>query len=79
MAKMRIIHSTPEQVERRKRDIAARCIRAEVIGALPIRDAVTREDVEEGGIVHLDPTSTLIDALVEAGNIRVLDADTPEG
>lgn len=70
----KIIHSTPEQVEQRKRDIAARCIEAKVVGELPIRDAVTREDVLTGDVVRLDPTTTLLSALVEAGCIELIAA-----
>lgn len=33
-------------------------VRARVVGAMPIRDAVTRESVTEGGIVRLLPRKT---------------------
>lgn len=49
-----------------------------VTGTLPIRDAVTREPVEEGGTARLNPDETLIDALVEIGAVKVVPADKPK-
>jgi hypothetical protein len=51
----------------------------EVTGALPIRDAVTRESVQPGGTVRLDPTRTNIDALIEAGSLKPLPAKAEKG
>lgn len=48
---------------------AAATVIADVVGKMPIRDYVTRESVETPGTVRLNPDKTLIDALVEAGNI----------
>lgn len=62
---------------------AVATVTAEVTGSLPVRDFVTRESVEAGGIVRLDPTnggrdpeSVLIAALVEAGSIKLLPVAT---
>lgn len=46
----------------------------EVIGALPIVDAVTAESVRAPGTVQLDPARTIIEPLVEFGLIRPLAA-----
>ena len=59
----------PETLEQRE---AGATVTAEVTGPLPIRDAVTRESVERGGQVRLNPDKTLIGALVEAGHIKVI-------
>lgn len=75
----KIVHSTKADVERRKAEIAARCIVATVTGELPIRDAVDREDRTKGQTVRLDPQDlnnpqpgrTLISALVESGAIEL--------
>lgn len=80
----KIVHSTAAEVAERKKAIEARCVKAKVIGVLAIRDAVTREDIVEGGIVRLDPGvpgkpgGTLIGALIESGAIELLAADKPE-
>lgn len=83
----RIVHTTKADVERRKAEIAARCIEATVTGELPIRDAVDREDRVKGQTVRLDPQDvnnpqpgrTLISALVESGAIELGAAQaTPE-
>lgn len=42
-------------------------VRCEVVGQLPIVDAVTGEDKVKGQHVQLDPSKTNIRALVEAG------------
>jgi len=47
-------------------------VRCEVTGELPIRDAVTRESVRKGETVQLDADVTIIDALVQAGSVKVL-------
>lgn len=47
-------------------------VRCEVIGQLPIVDAVTGKDVLKGNEVSLDPTETNIRALEEAGLVRAL-------
>lgn len=64
----------PETLEERE---AGATVVAEVTGPLPIRDAVTRESVETGGTVRLNPAKTLVQALVDAGSIKVL--PTPKG
>ena len=46
----------------------------EVIGSLPVVDAVTRNEVRTGGTVRLDPARTLIDPLIEGGSIKALPA-----
>lgn len=46
----------------------------EVIGILPIVDAVTGEDVNKGGTVTLDPEQTNIRALMQA---RLIAAPKP--
>jgi hypothetical protein len=83
----RIVHTTKADVEARKKAIEARCITATVTGALPIRDAVDREDRVAGQTVRLDPQDfnnpqpgrTLISALVESGAISLTVAeDKPE-
>lgn len=61
----------PETLEERT---AAATLLAEVTGDVPIRDYITRESVSKGGTVRLNPARTLVDALVEAGNIKVLPA-----
>lgn len=65
---------------REQRDEAA-TVTAEVIGKFPIRDHVTRESIEPGGIVRLDPTNGGRDpehagltALVDQGAIRIVPA-----
>lgn len=65
---------------RDERDAAA-TITAEVTGTLPIRDHVTRESIEQGGTVRLDPTNGGRDpqhvgltALIDQGAIKVLPA-----
>lgn len=62
---------------REERDAGA-TVTAIVTGPHPIRDAVTRESVEEGGMVRLNPAETLIDALVEIGAVKVVPADKPK-
>lgn len=57
-------------------------VRCKVVGALPVRDFVTKESVPEGGVVQLCPRlpneerppqgSVLIEALVSAGSVQVL-------
>ncbi len=61
----------PETLAQRE---AGATVTAKVTGALPVRDAVTRESVEPGGTVRLNPNQTLISALVESGAIEVLPA-----
>jgi hypothetical protein len=81
----KVVHSTADQVAERKKAIEARCVRAKVVGVLAIRDAVTREDIVEGGIVRLDPGEpgkpggTLISALVESGAIELLPEEPAKG
>ncbi len=53
---------------------AGATVTAIVTGPRAIRDAVTRESVEEGGTVRLNPEETLIDALVEIGAIKLVPA-----
>lgn len=48
-------------------------VTVKVVGAMPIRDAVTREDVPEGQTVRLDPAKTIIKALVQAGAVELID------
>lgn len=62
---------------------AAATVTAEVTGYFPIRDHVTRESVDLGGTVRLDPTNGGRDpeghglqALVDQGSIRILPAET---
>jgi hypothetical protein len=61
-----------------ERDAAATAT-YEVAGVMPIRDAVTRESVQPGGTVRLDPTRTNIDALIEAGSLKPLPAKAEKG
>lgn len=75
----KIVHTTKADVDRRKAEIAARCILATVVGELAIRDAVDREDRVKGQTVRLDPQDlnnpqpgrTLVQALVECGAIEL--------
>ena len=46
----------------------------EVIGVLPIRDALTKESVPTGGIVTLDDEKTIIPALLESGAVKLVEA-----
>lgn len=47
----------------------------EVAGSLPVRDAVSGQSIEPGGLVRLDPSVTLIPALLESGSIVHRDDD----
>lgn len=58
---------------RQKAEVEARCVEFEVIGEQPMRDAVTRDAVEKGGIVRLDPATTNFDLLFAAHAIRPVD------
>jgi hypothetical protein len=49
-------------------------VTAEVVGPLPIVDAVTGNSVRTGGTVRLDPTRTVISWLVDGGHIRLMPA-----
>ena len=71
MANNRVIHRSKADVDAAKVEVEARCVKATVTGELPVRDSVTREDVEKGGTVRLDPTTILLDPLIAAGNIRL--------
>ncbi len=70
----KVVPVPDETFAKDKADIAARCIRAEVTGDQPVRDAITRESVEPGGTVSLDPKTTIIDHLVRAGVVKLLPA-----
>lgn len=70
----KVVPVPDEKFAKDKADIAARCVQAEVVGDQPVRDAVTRESVEPGGIVNLDPKTTIIDHLVRAGVVKLLPA-----
>lgn len=82
----KIVHTTKADVDRRKAEIAARCIVATVVGDVPIRDAVDREDRVKGQTVRLDPQDlanpqpgrTLIQPLIEAGCIELVAEAAPE-
>lgn len=69
---------------RQMAEVEARCVQFEVTGDCPIRDAVSRESIDLGGIVRLDPATTNIDTLISAHAIRPVDtsaakpAATPE-
>lgn len=56
---------------KQKDAVAARCVKATVTGDQPVRDAITRQSVEPGGTVHLDPQTTIIDHLVRAGVVKL--------
>lgn len=57
-------------------------VRAKVVGAMPVRDAFSKESIPTGGVVRLlkrepgdqnpTPGSALIDALVAGGSIEVI-------
>lgn len=75
--------SKPGRPLTREQRAEAATVTAEVIGHFPIRDHVTRESVESGGTVRLDPTNGGRDpeghglqALVDQGAIRILPAET---
>lgn len=78
MARPRIVEVSEAEFAAQKEALAKRCVRAEVVGDQPLRDAISRESVEPGGIVHLDPKATLLDHLVRAGAIKLLAAGEPE-
>lgn len=71
----KVVPVSDADYEKQKADLAKRCVTAEVTGEQPIRDAVTRESVELGGMVRLDPKSTNIEHLVRAGAIKLLAAE----
>lgn len=71
---VKVVPVSDEQLAKDKDALAARCIRAEVTGDQPVRDEITRESVEFGGIVNLDPKNTFIDQLVRAGVVKLLKA-----
>lgn len=70
----RIVAVADDDYARQKAEIEKRCVTAEVTGAMPIRDAVTRESIQAGGTVRLDPETTMIGHLVNSGAIRLLPA-----
>lgn len=77
----RVVPVADDELARTKREIEERCVAAEVTGDQPIRDAVTRESVQPGGTVRLDPKTTMVDHLVRSGAVKLLAAKaaTPEG
>ncbi len=74
----RIVAVSELDYAKQKADLAKRCVRAEVVGDQPMRDAISRESVEPGGFVHLDPDNTILDHLVRAGAIKLLPAAATE-
>jgi len=52
-------------------------VSCKVVGKLAIRDAVTRESLPEGQTVRLDPTKTIISALVQAGCVELIPEPKP--
>lgn len=68
----KVVPVSEDQYAKEKAAVAARCIQAEVIGEQPVRDANTRESVEFGGIVSLDPKTTHIDHLVRSGVVKLV-------
>jgi hypothetical protein len=71
----KVVPVSDTELSRQNKEVADRCVRATVTGDQPIRDAITRESVETGGIVHLDPKTTIIDHLVSAGAISLTVAE----
>lgn len=70
----RVVPVSDDEYERQKAEVAARCVNATVVGVMPIRDAVSRESIQTGGTVRLDPETTMIAHLVNSGAIRLLPA-----
>ena len=70
----KVVDVSDEKLNRDKTDIAARCVQAEVVGDQPVRDAITKESIEPGGTVSLDPKFTNIAHLVSAGVVKLLKA-----
>lgn len=70
----RVVPVADDEYAREKAAVEARCVTAEVTGAMPIRDAVSRESVQPGGTVRLDPDTTMIGHLVNSGAVRLLPA-----
>ena len=70
----KLVPVSDDQYAKEKAAVAARCVQAEVIGDQPVRDAITRESVEPGGTVNLDPKTTFVDHLVQARVVRLLPA-----
>lgn len=68
----RVVPVADDEYARQKQAIADLVTAAEVTGDLPIRDAITRESVDKGDIVQLDPQTTPLDQLVSAGAVRLL-------
>lgn len=79
MPKLQIVDVSETALAKAKADLAARCVRAEVTGDQPIRDAISRESVEPGGFVHLDPQHTMLEHLVRCGAIRLASAGDVTG
>lgn len=71
----KVVPVPDDEYARQKAAIAERCIKAEVTGDQPVRDAISRESVEPGGVVNIDPKTTLVDHLVRAGAVKILPAE----
>ena len=70
----RVVPVADDAYAAEKAAIEKRSVTAEVTGAMPIRDAVSRESVPTGGTVRLDPETTMIGHLVNSGAVRLLPA-----
>lgn len=68
----KVIPVPDAEYARQKAEVAARCVKAQVTGDQPIRDAITRESVEPGGTVSLDPKTTNLELLERGGAIRLI-------
>lgn len=70
----KVVPVSDAEYAKQKAAVAARCVKATVVGDQPVRDAISRESVEPGGTVNLDPQTTNIDHLVQAGVVQLLAA-----
>lgn len=74
----KLVELTDEQYAAQKRAVANRAEQFEVTGTVGIRDCVTRDIVEPGGYVRLDPQVKSNILLVRSGAVRKVEAKTAD-